>query len=173
MWRFLVSKNNKEYSARQEKLVADILGCSVVKGSGARPCNPGDVKGEKWLCECKTHTEPNQPIFFSYEVWEKIVKEAMFAHRSPLLVTDDGSQIAEKTWCIFPPAAVNADLIYKLPLKVMKNKNITFKHFEMIADYETNQSNLGENVVYDIHWGRYFVYMCPIKSLLKICEDDI
>ena len=169
-----MSKNNKEYSARQEKLVADILGCSVVKGSGARPCNPGDVKGEKWLCECKTHTEPNQPIFFSYEVWEKIVKEAMFAHRTPLLVTDDGSQTAEKTWCIFPPAAVNADLVHTAKLfRDASKKNITFDHCDAIRDYETNQYNLGENVVYDIHWGRYFVYMCPIKSLLKICEDDI
>lgn len=169
-----MKKNNKEYSAKQEKLVADILGCSVVRGSGARPCSPGDVKGEKWLCECKTHTEPGHKIFFSYEVWEKIMKEAMFAHRAPLLVTDDGSQTAEKTWCIFPPAAVNFALIH--PVTVIRGdskKNITFDHDEVMCDYVENQAKLGQNVVYEIHWGRYFIYMCPIKSLVNICEDDI
>ena len=166
--------NNKEFSSKQERMVADVLGCTVVSGSGSRPFNPGDVKSDKWLCECKTHTEPGHDIFFSYEVYEKIIGESLFAHRSPLLVTDDGSQTLEKTWCIFPPASVNSDLVCKIKYPELKTKNITFKHVGKIEEYTALQKfNNNENVVYDIHWGRYFVLMCPLTTLVKILEEDI
>ena len=67
----------KEYSSVQEHKVADALGWEVVTGSGARPTVPGDVKSDKWLGECKTHTEKGQKIFFDLAVWQKISKEAV------------------------------------------------------------------------------------------------
>ena len=35
--------NNKYYSDRQEKMIADYLGWKQVVGSGSRPFTPGDV----------------------------------------------------------------------------------------------------------------------------------
>lgn len=92
----------KDYSTKQEKMIASYLGWKVVAGSGARPCHPGDIIGDEWLGECKTHEKPGQSIYFSSDVWDKIVEEANKEYRSPVLFTDDGSQKSNRTWCIFP-----------------------------------------------------------------------
>lgn len=92
--------STKDFSSKQEKMIADYLGWRVVTGSGAARCHPGDIIGDEWLGECKTHQKPNQSIVFSKPVWDKIVEEATKEHRSPVLFTDDGSQKLNKTWCI-------------------------------------------------------------------------
>ena len=93
--------NNKEFSTKQEKLIASELGGYPVSGSGARPCAPRDVKTYEWLVECKTHTKPDQSILFDINVWKKITDEAMATHRKPVLVVDDGSQSISRTWCLW------------------------------------------------------------------------
>lgn len=98
-------KGTKYYSDKQEKLVAnymsedDDIWCQV-KGSGSRPNFPGDVLSKDWLAECKTHTTPNKPIIFVFRVWDKIYYEASGIFKKPVLVTDDGSQRLEKTYCM-------------------------------------------------------------------------
>lgn len=98
-------KGTKHYSDKQEKLVANYMSedndrwCQV-KGSGARPNFPGDVLSKDWLVECKTYTKPNQQLIFVFKVWDKIYYEASGIFKKPVLVTDDGSQRLEKTYCM-------------------------------------------------------------------------
>lgn len=107
-------KGTKMYSDKQEKLVASFMSDSnsdwkQVTGSGARPNFPGDVISKDWLCECKTHTKPYQPIIFVFKVWDKICEEASGIFRKPVLVTDDGSQTLEKTYCLTKIGLISAD----------------------------------------------------------------
>ncbi len=89
---------NKYYSDRQEHMIADYLGWSVVSGSGARSTLPGDIRSEDWLGECKTHKTPGQMISFKHKVWKKIQDEASSKFKFPALFVDDGSQTVENTW---------------------------------------------------------------------------
>lgn len=100
-----MSRGTKQYSDKQEKLVANYMSedddiWRQVTGSGARPNFPGDVLSKDWLVECKTHTKPNQKLIFVFKVWDKIFYEASGIFRKPVLVTDDGSQRLEKTYCM-------------------------------------------------------------------------
>ena len=97
--------NMKECSSKQEKLIADALGWEVVKGSGSRPTRTGDVVGDRWLGECKTHMGGNHPVNITYDVWQKIKKEAIAKFKFPVLFVDDGSQQLSQTWCILPNIA--------------------------------------------------------------------
>lgn len=94
-------KTKKECSKLQEKTVADALDWRVTAGSGARPLFPGDIYGENWLGECKTHTEPGHKLLFNWKVWDKICEEASSARKFPVLVVDDGSQRLDRTWCMY------------------------------------------------------------------------
>lgn len=100
-------KSTKHYSEIQERMVASYLGWKRVTGSGARPGHPGDVAGEYFLCECKTHTLPNRPLVFDFGVWDKIAEEAKSQFKRPALIVDDGSQIPETTWVLFQPSALD------------------------------------------------------------------
>jgi hypothetical protein len=64
--------NKKQFSAKQEKMVADYMGWKVVTGSGSRPFNPGDVNGNNFLVECKTHIEEQLNVIFYKKHWKKI-----------------------------------------------------------------------------------------------------
>lgn len=90
----------KYYSSKQEKMIADYLGWSVVVASGARPFNPGDIKSNDYLCECKTHTSEQKRISIKKSVWNKISIEAMSTFKKPALFVDNGTQKADDTWCI-------------------------------------------------------------------------
>lgn len=90
----------KYYSNAQESMIADFLGWKKVAASGARDFHKGDVKGDQWLGECKTHTEPGHKLQFDYEVWKKISDEAYGHFKKPVLFTDDGSQKLENIWCM-------------------------------------------------------------------------
>lgn len=101
------SGSTKHYSEIQENMVASYLGWKRVTGSGSRPGHPGDVVGEHFLCECKTHTLPNRPLVFDFDVWDKIAAESRSQFKQPALVVDDGSQIPETTWVLFQPASLD------------------------------------------------------------------
>ena len=94
--------NTKEFSAKQEKMVADFMGWKVVTGSGSRPFTPGDVNSYDFLVECKTHITAQDKIVFRKAHWKKISSEAMSKHRYPVLITDDGTQKAGNTWVMIP-----------------------------------------------------------------------
>lgn len=89
----------KEASDKQEKMVAKLLGWKQVTGSGSRNNFPGDVSGEGWLGECKTHVEDHK-VVFKEQVWKKIWEEATARFKYPAYFSDNGSQLAKYTWVI-------------------------------------------------------------------------
>lgn len=91
----------KEASDIQEKMIAKFLGWKQVTGSGARHNFPGDIVGEEWMGECKTHTTPNHKICFKKSVWLKICEEANSRFKFPAYFSDDGSQKHYGTWVVF------------------------------------------------------------------------
>ena len=72
----LMSNPTKFYSNIQESKIAKYLNWEVVSGSGARDFNPGDIKSDMWLGECKTHEIKQSRILFKKAVWAKISSEA-------------------------------------------------------------------------------------------------
>lgn len=89
--------NTKLYSNKQEKMIANYLGWSVVSGSGSRDFHPGDIVDDNWLGECKTHTTLLDKVVFYRTHWDKICKEATEYMRYPVLFADDGSQRIDHT----------------------------------------------------------------------------
>lgn len=92
----------REFSNQQEKMIANFLNWSVVKGSGAVACYPGDVQSPKWLGECKTHAKAVSKVTFKKAVWKKICDEAAAKFRYPILFVDSGTQRVDDVWCLFP-----------------------------------------------------------------------
>ena len=90
----------KDYSNKQESLIANYLGWKRVSASGACDCHPGDIISEEWLGECKTHTKPIKEIRFVYSQWSKICEEAMTTRRFPVIFVDNGTQAIPGTWCM-------------------------------------------------------------------------
>ena len=99
----------KDYSSKQEKMVADLLGWKVVAGSGAAACFPGDVISDEWLGECKTHISKVSRISFKLDVWKKICDEAIAKHRYPVLIVDEGSQELANTWVMVKISSLSRD----------------------------------------------------------------
>lgn len=97
--------STKDYSTKQEKMIASYLGWNVVPASGARDFHPGDIRSDRWLGECKTHQVSGNKIIFRKDVWKKICEEAQSQFKIPALFVDDGSQKIENTWVIFPSHA--------------------------------------------------------------------
>lgn len=142
-------------------MIADYLGWSVVTGSGARPCHPGDVISDDWLGECKTHEKSGHTIFFSSDVWEKIVEEATKMHRSPVLFTDDGSQKLENTWCIFNQFMID-DFWDKKQYPSDFVQHITIKLEDLNSLYPEVEDD--ENpFAYLVSFSKYKVAMVPIR----------
>ena len=130
----------KDFSSKQENMIANYLDWSVVAGSGAAACFPGDIISDDWLGECKTHVESGNKIFFSKSVWKKICDEASVKRRFPVLFVDDGSQRRDRTWCLFSKKQLDLDRCVCYPIPVRKATNITFDHFEMKEVYEDYRS---------------------------------
>lgn len=102
--------STKDFSSVQENRVANYLGFSVVSGSGARDCHPGDIIGKDWLGECKTHTSSISRIYFKLDVWKKICDEATAKHRYPVLIVDDGSQEIKNTWVMIKISSISTGI---------------------------------------------------------------
>ena len=151
----------KDYSTKQEHMIADYLGWDVVSGSGARPCHPGDIISDDWLGECKTHEQRGKPIFFSQSVWEKIVEEATKTHRTPVLFTDDGSQKSENTWCIFNEFMVD-DSWDKQDYEKKFNQNITIKLEDLKQLYPPN-TDIENPFAYIVSFGKHRVALLPLQ----------
>lgn len=170
--------NNKEFSTKQEKMVASQLGGYPVGLSGAGPANPGDVRTYEWLVECKTHTTPGKPIFFDIDVWKKIENEAMGVHRKPVLVVDDGSQSASSTWCLCKSFNINLSGAISVDLPVKIRKNISCKHDKLLAGLKAiSKSKIHENtfysnsiMVYEVNWGSEDVVIMPLSTFKELFE---
>ena len=168
---------NKFYSSKQEKLVAKELGGYPIKGSGARPCAPGDVKAYDWLVECKTHTKPDNPIFFDIAVWKKIKDEAMGMSKKPVLIVDDGSQSASRTWCLCRRNNVNLNSIVTTDLPNKVRKNITCKHDALTAKLKSDCKGLVvpgtsfyTDMIFEATWEDEAVVIMPLRVFKEIFE---
>lgn len=128
----------KDFSRVQEKSVADYLGedWSVVSGSGAAPCTPGDVIGPDWLLECKTHVTRVDSLTFNKGVWSKIKEESAIKRRFPGLVTDNGSQNLDKTWILVRDRDLpNGHDVSRFPLNVRSTTNVIVKVSDIDNQY--------------------------------------
>ena len=168
-------RNTKLFSMLQEYKVAKSLGWETVTGSGARPCTPGDVIGENWLGECKTHTSDSKSIYFNHDVWEKIKSEAVSKHRRPVLFTDDGSQSLDTTWCVCLANSIENDNIYVTSCNMHIKKNISFDHLKQIADYRSVKRSAPDlfqhcSFVFSLTWLGDTIYLMPFESFKQIVE---
>lgn len=159
----------KDAGSAFEKMVAEYLGWDVVAGSGAAPCHPGDLKSDAWLAECKTHMKSGNRIAFLKSVWHKIKDEAASKFRFPVLFADDGSQVTDKTWCMFSLDVSSADEAvcltnYGKSIFKLSDTRITFDHMRAKADYrfQTNDNDTSK-IVYVLEYDSGKVGICPLE----------
>ena len=168
------SLDTKQYSNKQEKMIAKELGGYQVGMSGAAPANPGDVKTYEWLIECKTHCEPDQNIFFDLNVWNKIKNEAMGMCRKPVLIVDDGSQRAENTWCLCKASNLNLTAIMTADLPVKIRKNISCKNEKLMKSLVDQTARyIGafyQDGVFEVDWNNEKVIICPLNTFKELFE---
>lgn len=138
-----MSKPTKYYSSIQENAIAKFLGWKVVSGSGARDLSPGDIIGESFLGECKTHTRPIYKVVFFADVWKKICEEASSRFKYPALFVDDGTQYIENTWVVTFPHCINTTKCakYKLPVSVDVNISFDPEYLASIVNYINSNHN--------------------------------
>ena len=166
--------NNKYYSDRQEKMIADYLGWKQVSGSGSRPFAPGDVCEYQWLGECKTHDTEKSTISFLKSHWLKISEEAMAKHRRPILFKDNGTQRAENTWVmtamsIFLPSIVNT--IEGLKNTSTKGNSFTFNPSEA-RSLLYQKSDPTKYNVFSLQWEGQDLAVMPLSTFKNFIEED-
>lgn len=128
----------KDYSIKQEKMVADYLGWECVVASGARPCHPGDIISDYWMGECKTHVTTGNRVRFNFKEWEKICDEAMSRGKFPVLFSDDGSQKDKNTWCMINTKTAPLESIPPATTQVISKQSLylTSEFMEMCDNSE-------------------------------------
>lgn len=161
----------KDYSNRQENMIARFLGWSVVTGSGAAACHPGDIISDEWLGECKTHVEPGHKIYFSKAVWSKIKDEAAVKRRFPVLFTDDGSQKIDNTWCLLNCDQVDLDVYDLCPITKGINVNISFDHIKMLEIYKQHKRGKGKPIALCANWHNESVAIVPLDTFYDMVVD--
>jgi len=166
--------NNKIYSDRQEKMIANYLGWKQVVGSGSRPFIPGDVNAYDWLGECKTHDTEKPTIIFMKQHWLKICEEATAKHRFPVLFKDNGTQRADNTWVmtvsnVFDPSIIN--IISGLKNTSVKGNSLTFNLADTSELYKKNSVSDKLNAFKFCWEGRELVVM-PLSTFKDFIEDN-
>lgn len=157
---------NKIYSSKQEHSIADNLEWSVVSGSGSR-FQPGDVRSESWLGECKTHTKSDHKVEFKLDVWEKIYSEAVSQLRRPAYFSDDGSQTLRNTWVMTTWLPCDDAVTVSYPSNV--KKIFTFASSEAWNDL----LNLGGDAsikVFEFKFGKDTVWLTRFDIFKDIVE---
>lgn len=167
----------KYFSSRQESRVAAAMGWEVVSGSGARDFDPGDVIGDQWMAECKTHVTAGQKIKFMLSVWKKIKEEASSRFRYPVLIVDDGTQNLNRTWVMYPCDSIKANgTHFAMWTKIVKT-NVSFDHDKQYQDYLDMRSylekvhNTVQYLVYDLEFDGQRVGVCPFRVFQEMFGD--
>lgn len=161
--------STKDFSNVQEKSVAKYLGWKVVTGSGAAACHPGDIESDEFLGECKTHTKPGHRLVFDHKVWNKLCEEAVFKHRWPVLVTDDGSQSIDKTWCMILPLCVDASKL-ETAINLGADAAVLRLDEEELAHSYRVFSSVHKIKVFSYRWGSCKVYLLPLTKFKEMIE---
>lgn len=164
----------KDFSSVQEHMIASYLDWSVVAGSGAAACYPGDIISDEWLGECKTHVERNKPIFFAKTVWGKIKDEASVKRRFPVLFTDDGSQKSDKTWCLFKANMLDFKDYKCFPILPGTRVNISATH-QILADaYQSAKADCtssGLMPALTVNWSGENVAILPLEAFAEMLNN--
>ena len=159
----------KKFSNKQEQLVANLLGWGVVPASGARDFNPGDIRSNQWLGECKTHVSAGTSVKFFLDVWKKISEEAKQTFKFPVYISDDGSQRIKRTWCLFDPSKVtSSDARYSLATEIVGRKSISFDHDDMITKYRSNVLEFGENFCFRVSLGSASLSLTTLETFARL-----
>lgn len=180
--------NMKEYSNAQERMISQYLGWDTVSASGARNFYPGDIRGDGWLGECKTHSSVCDNIVFKRTVWYKICEESKSAGwLHPALFVDNGTQTVEGTWVLFSVKDMYGGYIklnpndWDIQYDISIRKNLIVHH-EMALFHYTNihsivSSSFRNNVYPIVAVGKFDidndVYICPLRSFKSILDWGI
>lgn len=162
--------NKKDFSSAQEQLVADYLGEGfyAVSGSGKNPANPGDVTSEHFIIECKTHTTKDYKIIFRRQVWDKLKQEALSQRKTPVLITDDGTQTIEKTWVLMDakmvPLTVKKYIATQQIVKQINRGSISVLESDLAEIYYKRYRDYGNQDIAYVEWdARTLVAIMPIR----------
>lgn len=161
-------ESTKVHSSAQESMIAKFLGWSVVSGSGASNCHPGDLISDEWLGECKTHISPGKRIQFNFKVWSKICEEASSKFRYPVLFVDDGSQKLANTWVMFPYHLASCPNIRIVTTEITGKSNLSFDHSDMLTTYVEHQECSDDLTVLSVVVNGKRVGICPISSFKRM-----
>lgn len=174
-----MEKPTKYYSSKQEHMIADYLGWSVVSGSGSRSFNPGDVRSDEFLGECKTHSSPVDKITIRVGVWNKIKKEAVSVFKRPVLFVDNGTQSVQHTWCIvhekFVPdetqiVRLDTNLIHQLFRE--SSKQITFSHLDVKCTFKQHADSYDAPISMPFICDGDSLLLLELKTFKYIFGDD-
>ena len=161
------SINTKEFSSKQENRIAEYLGWSAVSGSGSRPTLPGDIESDEWLGECKTHCSESNYIEFLKEHWDKISEEAIAKFKFAVLMTDNGTQDINKTWCIFNPTCI--DHVVKIDVSDIVPKPTHRKFRCKLSQLEDVYSEIGSETIAIMQWAPMIkLAICPLHIFKEI-----
>lgn len=167
----------KHFSSRQEHMIAEYLGWSVVSGSGARAFNPGDIRSDYFLGECKTFTKESDTIYCYHSVWSKIVEEATAVMKKPALFVDNGTQVDKNTWCVVPEHLIAFHNIARLPqsdslLKTSKTR-VSFSHRALKYQFSMHQRIVGHDAIaLCFELNNSPVCIITLKTLKNLIEGD-
>ena len=154
----------KDYSTKQENMIAKYLGWKTVVASGAKAFHPGDIiSPDFWLGELKTHVKPQEQLHFNYSVWGKIQEEAMFKHRRPILIVDNGTQEIENTYCLSKSAFINGE-----DYKVLRIAPISSVHINLSIN--TLKDNKFKNSILETTWHNTRISILPL-TIFKEIQD--
>ena len=165
---------NKFFSAKQESMVAKYMGWKVVSGSGSRPFAPGDVNSYNFLVECKTHNDEQDNIVFYKKHWVKITEEARSKHQYPVLVVDNGTQLAKNTWVMIPKKMISGDSVFKLYGLANTSRTgstITFNHISASSLYKSGHQD--NRINYFPEWfDEEQVAIMPLEEFKTFCIEE-
>ena len=165
--------NTKQFSNKQESMIADYLGWKQVGGSGARPFAPGDVNAYQWLGECKTHIEERANIIFMKSHWFKICDEARSKGRYPVLFVDNGTQTSNNTWVMIPFGMLDPAAVNMLPALKNSSRNgatLIFDNIDARDAYKQGSLD-GKLNIFTVHWDRDLAIM-PLSTFRDFVEEN-
>lgn len=157
---------NKEASMKQENQIAEFLGWRRVRGSGARMNAPGDIAGDGWLGECKTHITSGHKIHFDSKIWGKICEEAYSKFNQPAYFVDDGSQRLGRTWVMFQMQDLPSNV---MTIEYPPAKSISFVSDSQIQDMLNNTTGTKfDRAVYKLRFDNRLVMITDLTTFKEI-----
>lgn len=176
-----MSEPTKYYSSRQEHMVADYLGWSVVSGSGARSFNPGDIRSDDFLGECKTFTKESDDVYCYNSVWSKITEEATSVMKKPVLFIDNGTQQSQNTWCVVPERFIaSAPSVNIMDSKVANSllktskTRVRFSHMNVKYEFMMYRRVVNTDMIaLPFHLADTNVALISLATLKHVLEGDV